>query len=317
MDVGFRIIVALLAAFLAALASSGVWASQHRDGAIVLILNNWASQQVLTEVYADLLRRNGFDVAETELDIANQFGALARGAAHVQVEAWATSAAYAFDSAIKSGDIKVVGYHTAHGREGWWYPGYMKERCPGLPDWHALRKCAKVFQTGETAPKGRYIAGIWDNAENLRIDALGLPFKALRVRYDRAFWTAFRNAYRNHEPILFYNWTTHWSNVTFKGEYVDFPAFEPACLTDPAWGPNPKKTHDCNIIVRDRLMKVAWANFQYAHPCAYRILKNMEFDDHDLQQLAYRVDMQNKPAQTVAQSWLDKHEDTWSDWMCR
>lgn len=34
----------------------------------------------------------------------------------------------------------------------WWYPAYMEERCPGLPDWTALLDCADAFSTAETAP---------------------------------------------------------------------------------------------------------------------------------------------------------------------
>lgn len=309
-----RLVIAAAFAFTT-LSGTSLHAERH-DSPVVLLLSNWASQQVLTHIYADLLRREGLPVTFTEIDITHQFGALARGAAHVQVEAWGTSTAYQFDSAVDSGDIEIVGYHPAHGREGWWYPRYMKKRCPGLPDWRALRKCADVFATGETKPLGRYIAGIWDATERKRIEALRLPFKPLRVRYNRPFWTAFRNAYRKQEPILLYNWTTHWSNVLFDGEYVDFPDFEPACLTDPAWGPNPKKTHDCNIMVRKRLMKVAWANLQHARPCAHQILQHLEFNSLDLQQLAYQVDMENKPAADVARNWIEKNEDTWPNWIC-
>ena len=29
--------------------------------------------------------------------------------------------------------------------EEWWYPTYMKEKCPGLPNWEALNDCAEAF----------------------------------------------------------------------------------------------------------------------------------------------------------------------------
>ena len=37
----------------------------------------------------------------------------------------------------------------------------MKEKCPGLPNWEALKEpaCAEAFSTAETAPKGRYLGG--------------------------------------------------------------------------------------------------------------------------------------------------------------
>jgi glycine betaine/proline transport system substrate-binding protein len=41
-------------------------------------------------------------------------------------------------------------------KEEWWYPEYMVEKCPGLPNWEALKEeaCAEAFSTAETAPKG-------------------------------------------------------------------------------------------------------------------------------------------------------------------
>ena len=44
-------------------------------------------------------------------------------------------------------------------KEDWWYPIYMKDLCPGLPNWEALKGCAEVFATPDTAPNGRYLSG--------------------------------------------------------------------------------------------------------------------------------------------------------------
>ena len=50
-----------------------------------------------------------------------------------------------------------AGTHSASTREEWWVPAYVAEKCPGLPDWKALDKCAEIFSTAETAPKGRFV----------------------------------------------------------------------------------------------------------------------------------------------------------------
>src|SRR3546814_6777684 len=57
------------------------------------------------------------------------------------------------------GRMVDLGSHNATTRDDWWYPEYMEEICPGLPDWQALNACADKFAAPETAPKGRYLAG--------------------------------------------------------------------------------------------------------------------------------------------------------------
>ena len=75
-------------------------------------------------------------------------------------------------------------------KEEWWYPAYMKEVCPGLPNWEALKdeKCAEMFSTAETAPKGRYLGGpvTWGGFDEERIDALGLNFEVIHAGTDAA-----------------------------------------------------------------------------------------------------------------------------------
>ena len=39
-----------------------------------------------------------------------------------------------------------AGTHKAVTREEWWVPKYVADKCPGLPDWKALDKCAEIFR---------------------------------------------------------------------------------------------------------------------------------------------------------------------------
>ena len=63
----------------------------------------------------------------------------------------------------------------------------MKEKCPGLPNWEALKSeaCAEAFSTAETAPKGRYLGGpvTWGGFDDERVEALGLS--APSVPYEK------------------------------------------------------------------------------------------------------------------------------------
>src|SRR3546814_14104367 len=84
----------------------------------------------------------------------------------------------------QAGRMVDLGSHTATTREDWWYPNYMEEICPGLPDWKALNACAAKFAAPETAPKGRYLAGPvdWIKHEKEKIEALELNSNVVKVR---------------------------------------------------------------------------------------------------------------------------------------
>ena len=76
------------------------------------------------------------------------------GDLHVAMEIWETTGREAMDAATETGDVVNVGATGMLAIEEWWYPSYMEERCPGLPDWEALNDCAEEFSTPETAPAG-------------------------------------------------------------------------------------------------------------------------------------------------------------------
>ena len=88
-------------------------------------------------------------------------------------------------AADASGKTENAGKLGPKAKEEWWFPEYMKEKCPGLPDWKALLdpKCAEAFSTAETAPKGRYLGGPVTHCVN---------FLAQQQREDG--WFGFRGA---------------------------------------------------------------------------------------------------------------------------
>ena len=54
---------------------------------------------------------------------------------------------------MESGDIVVLGSLGLKPQEGWIYPPYMNEKCPGLPSYDALYDCAQAFAAADTFPR--------------------------------------------------------------------------------------------------------------------------------------------------------------------
>ena len=210
-----------------------------------------------------------------------------------------------------------MGSLDAQAKEEWWYPIYMKEQCPGLPNWEALKdpKCAEAFSAPETAPKGRYLAGPvdWGGHDVERVEALGLPFEVVNAGTDAGMFAELQSAYERKAPIMLWVYSPHWAPSKFEGEWVQFPEYEDACYNDAAWGVNPDKAYDCGKPY-GWIKKMAWAEGEKKWPCAYQVVRNYQMDAKTLGALVGEVDLDAKPVEEVAKAWIDANETTWKAW---
>ncbi len=141
-----------------------------------------------------------------------------------------------FTILLEKNQIIDAGNHDAVTREEWWYPTYVEELCPGLPDWKALNSCAELFATHETAPKGRYVGGPWEKHDRAKIRALNLDFTMIKVENANELWQELEKAWRVKQPIVLFNWTPNWVDSRYDGKFIEFPEYTPACETMPKWG---------------------------------------------------------------------------------
>ena len=146
---------------------------------IKMTLHDWTGQLITTRLMGEALKNAGLNVEYVQADYLAQFAGLKTGDLDVAMEIWATTGKDAMDEATATGKVENLGETGMLAIEEWWYPEYMKEKCPGLPDWEALKKCAEQFSTPETAPKGRYLGGpaTWGGFDEERVAALDMPFR--------------------------------------------------------------------------------------------------------------------------------------------
>jgi glycine betaine/proline transport system substrate-binding protein len=185
-----------LFALLAATALTGFVFASAADAAapestdpIKIVTNNWTSQLVLANVAGQLLQQMGYNVEYVSSDTQLQYTAIPNGDMDFQIEVWEGSQAESFDKALAAGAVDY-GSHEAVTREDWWYPTYVKEVCPGLPDWKALDACAAKFATAETGTKGRFVGppADWGKHYSERIQALGMNFQEVPVGQAATLW---------------------------------------------------------------------------------------------------------------------------------
>ena len=281
---------------------------------IKIITNNWSSQIVLSHVMGELFKKQGYNVEYLESSIADQWGALSYGVAHVQVEVWEGTMATEFDRLVKAGRILDMGLHNAKTREEWWYPEYVEAHCPGLPDWKALKKCAAYFSQNNSN-KGLYLSGPWEKPDEARIRALQIDFEVKMLASGDQLNEALKAAVKDKQPIVLFNWTPNWVESRIKGKFVEFPDYAPECETDPSWGVNKDFLCDCGNPKGGWLKKAAWSGMTTQWPCASKLLKSFTLNSQQIASAAALVDIDELSHAAAAQAWLAQYQTLWQGWI--
>ncbi|MEB8386305.1 ABC transporter substrate-binding protein [Rhodobacteraceae bacterium KMM 6894] len=305
------------AAAMAAMMAAPVAAQSvpESDETIKIMTGDWTSISLQGEMMSLILQTVGYNTELVVADDSGRYPGFENGDLHIAMETWQTTQMQNLEKSVATGKVLDMGGTGLEGVEDWWYPMYMKDRCPGLPAWEALKDCAEVFSTADTAPKGRYVGGpvSWGDHDERLIAALDLPFEVVHPGTDAAMFAELRSAYDREAPIVLWVWKPHWVPSVFEGEYVQFPKFEEACFTDPAWGPNPDATYDCGKPY-GWIKKMAWAGGEEVWPCAYEIVRNYEMDNETIADLLVEIDLNGRPSTEVATEWLQANADTWQKW---
>jgi len=305
---------------LAALLAASAAHAQESSDPIRLTLHDWTGQLITTQLMGEVLRKAGINVEYVQADYLAQFAGLETGDLHLAMEIWETTGREAMDAATATGRVVNLGPTGMQAKEEWWYPLYMKEKCPGLPDWTALKEpaCAAAFSTPETAPKGRYLGGpvTWGGFDEERIDALDLPFEVIHAGTDAALFAELESAVQRQAPVLLWVYAPHWAPAKYQGEWVEFPEYTAECYTDAAWGLNPDLAYDCGKPFGD-IWKVGWAGLKDKWPTAYKAIGAFTIDNDEMGAMITEVDLNGKTVDAVVADWMAANEARWSGWIAK
>ncbi|KIC07859.1 glycine/betaine ABC transporter substrate-binding protein [Leisingera sp. ANG-M1] len=304
-----------IAAALTALAVSGAAEAADMGDTgtpIRLSLNNWTGQQLSTYIAGGMLEEAGYTVEYVEADQGAMYEQIASGDVHAMVEIWTTSNPADYFSVRDDGRVEELGDLGLDARNGVVFPPYVAQMCPGLPDWTALRNCAGIFSKDGKGKRGVYLAypESWGSPGADRIRALDLTFDVVAAESEAAMIEAFQKAYKEKRPVISTFWAPHWAMSSYALQFVRLPKPEPACYTDPSWGPNPNATGDCDFY-RGGVVKASWTGFKERWPAAYEILKNYELSIWDQQPLIGLVDVRGETVPGAARGWLAVNRAKW------
>ncbi|MEO1998710.1 MAG: glycine betaine ABC transporter substrate-binding protein, partial [Planctomycetaceae bacterium] len=284
--------------------------------AIKLPIHNWSSQIAGVYVVGAILESTGNSVEYISADSTLVYTSMCEGDMDLVHEVWEGAFGVAFMEQVDAGCVIDAATHDAKTREEWWYPSYVEDVCPGLPDWEALNDCAEMFATPDSGGKGRFLGGPvdWLKGDQERVEGLKMDFIVENAGTAGALWAALEAASANQEPIVLFNWTPNFIEAMYDGKFIEFPTFADECRTDASWGLNPETTHDCGNPKDGYLKLGVWEGFPDKWPNAYTAVQNMNFTNLDIAQLAMYVDIDGMEPEDAAAKWLADNHARWTGW---
>ena len=298
---------ALLASGSAALAGD----VPENSDPIKVILNDWTGQHFSTYVAGELLQKMGYTIEYVSAGALPQHAGLSQGNLHFQTEVWSNNVGDIYPKAVESGEIVVLGSLGLEPKEGWIYPPYMEEKCPGLPSYRALYDCAQAFAGAETFPEGRLITypADWGTRSRDVVEAIDLPFTAIAGGSEGAMVAELTSALAAEDPILMMMWQPHWIFAAHDFNWVEWNQIDGECSEE-----TQERDTACGFA-QATVNKVAWSGLEEKWPAAFAMLSAMTLTNADENAAILAVDSEGRDVTEVAAEWLVNNETTWQGWI--
>ena len=300
----------IAAALVAIVSVTGARADSHE--AIKIAINEWTGQHISAHITGNLLQKVGYTVEYISAGAVPQFAAIAQGDIHLQPEVWTNNVGDIYPKAIESGDIVVLGQLGLQPQEGWIYPPYMNDKCPGLPSYQALYDCAQAFAAADTFPKGRLVTypADWGTRSKDVVAMIGLPFEPVAGGSEGAMIAELKSAVAAEEPMLMMFWQPHWLFAAYEFDWVTWDPAEGECVEESGQS----KGSACGFQQAsvDKIVNKAVA---MKWPGAYKLMEVISIDNAAQNAMIFEIDEKKRALEEVVAEWIDANEATWSSWV--
>lgn len=257
---------------------------------------NSSDSDFIAAVYGQALKQAGYEVKYVTVDSAAQYTAVQTGDIDVTLGAWQTTGVDMTKAAMASGKVNNYGPTGVKVTEGWWYPDYLKQLCPGLPSFEALKqpKCVEALATADTKPKARFVdaPADWGSRSDVRITTYQLPFNVINSGSPAALLATFQGAIDRKQPILGWMFTPNWFTEKNPGDFVQFPDSRP------------------EVDVLKLGNKQAFA----AMPVAEKILQKFTLNNEAVVTAMDMIDNDGSSPENEADEWIASHKDVVQGW---
>lgn len=274
-------VVAVVAAIIAGSVFGGTSASAK--GSIHLSYVEWDTEVASTNVIAEVLREEGYDVKLTPLDMTVMWQSVAKGETDGMVAAWLPNTHEAQYEKYQD-QIENLGENLAGAKLGLVVPSYMKvDSIADLKD-----------EAGKTITGIEPGAGVMKAAEKTQQTYGNLADWQVASSSSGAMTVALGKAIKNQEPIVITGWSPHWMFAKYDLKYLEDP--------EGTMG----GAESINTMVRKGLKE--------DQPEAYQILDNFHWEQEDMEDVMLQVNEGKSPA-AAAKDWVKNHQETVKEWV--
>ncbi len=294
------------------LVASTIPAMSQAADAIKIPVNEWTGQHISAHITGSLMQKAGYTVEYVTAGAVPQFAAIAQGDLHIQPETWTNNVGDIYPKAVASGDIVVVGSLGLKPQEGWIYPPYMKEKCPGLSSYQALYDCAQAFAAADTFPNGRLITypADWGTRSKDVVAQIGIPFQPVAGGSEGAMIAEVKSAYASKQPILMMFWQPHWLFAEYEFDWIEWDKVGDECVEESGQS----KGNACGFQ-QASIDKIANKDFASKWPGAARLYAAMSIDNTTQNALMLEIDNKGRKLEEVVAEWIVANEATWAPWV--
>ncbi len=302
-----KCIVRALAAIFAVAAFQGVAIADP----IKVAINDWTGQHISAHFAKKLFEELDHEVELVAAGTVPQLVAIADGSLHFQPEFWDNNVGDIYHKAVDAGDIIVIDELGLEPREGWIYPPYMEDKCPGLPSYQALYDCAQAFAATDTFPNGRLITypADWGTRSSDLVKLIGMPYKPIPGGSEGAMLAEIKSALAAEQPILMMFWQPHWIFAEVQMNWVEWDAPHGTC--DEAQ----QARGDACGFAQANVLKIASKSFAENYPDAAKLAEMMALTNDVQNALILEVDGNKRDVEEVVAEWMAANENLWKPWI--
>ena len=278
---------------------------------IKIVINDWTGQHVSTKIAGEVLKKMGYNVEYVSAGALPMLAAIAAGDLDFVTEVWTNNVNQFYHDGIASGDIILVGELGLSPQEGWIYPPYMEEKCPGLPNYMALYDCAMAFGRADTFPKGRLITypADWGTRSKDVVAAIDMPFIPIAGGSEGAMVAELQSAIKKKEPVISMFWQPHWIFATQEFNWVTWNPVDGPCQEE-----TQKKDTACGFE-QAKVVKISSKQFKEKYPHAFKFLDAYTLNN-DIENLGMlEIDVNGKKLEAWVDEWIAGNESVWQAWI--
>ncbi|WP_112180089.1 MULTISPECIES: glycine betaine ABC transporter substrate-binding protein [Paraliobacillus] len=249
-----------------------------------LVYVEWDSEVASTNVIAQVLESQGYDVDVTPIDNAVMWQSVASGDADGMVAAWLP--ATHGDLFDEFGDqVEQLGPNLEGAKIGLVVPEYMDISSIGeLADVEGLDNTITGIEPG---------AGVVQAAET-SVEDYALDGWEVQTSSSGAMATALGEAVDNEEPIVVTGWTPHWMFAAYDLKYLEDP--------EESFG----GAETIETMVRQGLEEDS--------PAAYQILDQFNWEASDMEEVMLEV-YNGTDIEEAAANWIEANPDKVDEWV--